>query len=1016
MKAPNNAVFVLVAALVLAAMSVAPLALAMQDGTREAIVQAKQAYGRLPMSFERNQGQTDEQVRFLSRGSGYNLFFTRDETVLVLRKGTPPKDRPSLHGPAHLRHAPSRPETASVVRMKFLDANSDFKIEGTNELPGKKSYFHGRDKQKWQTDVPQYSRVEYRNLYPGVDLVYYGNGAGKEMRLEHDFVVRPGSDPTRIRLGFEGVERVEMNSAGDLVLRLPDGSELIQHAPLIYQESDGGRKPVAGGYTILPSGPDGSAELPGIGFRIAEYDSGKTLYIDPLMSYSTYLGGSEYDFGYAIAVDSTGIAYVTGWTYSSDFPAKKPLQASNEGGTDLFVAKLNAAGSALLYSTCLGGSGDEFGLAIATNGGVAYITGYTDSTDLPITSTGTAYSGLHDAFVLELSVNAISGAPQIAYLTYLGGTGEDYATGIAVDSAYVYVTGYTDSTAAELFPVTTAAYQADNAGLMDVFVAKIDATGVAYATYIGGGGEDYATGIAVDSAGLAYVTGYTNSSTASTEFPTSTTAYQTANAGGWDAFAAVLLADGSDLSYSTYVGGAGDDFAYGIAISTAAESLVYNAVSYSYSLGIYITGSTSSSDFPVTSLYSASSTAYQTAIKGNYDAFVSKLVPEITAATQATLAYSTYLGGEDFDAGNGVAVDSTTNDAYVIGETWSEYFPVGGSPFQGLLNGLCDAFITKLHPASSGSSALTYSSYLGGANYDAAIGLAMDALTVQGVYLVGYTYSTDFPILVPVAGNNAGNSDAFITKIISSNASLPDLIVKSITTSSTAVVGQKIMVANSVKNKGSSVSAPCKVGLYLSATTTTTPSTDSRNVFLASRSLPKLKKNATSAANTKVLIPPTVAPGIYYLVASADNTKLVDETLEDNNTASKQITVYAARPDLIALSVSGPLTAEAGQTIKIVNAVKNQGYRTAKHFSCGIYLSTDSSITTSDTLIGSRVITTLAAGKTSAVSVSLDVPSASDLPAGTYYFGLIADPGNTIIELNDTNNSKVGNKIVISSS
>jgi hypothetical protein len=988
MKAVGKGIIVILA-VVLPVMGITFLASAQKTGTvtgssHEALLHAAELYGRLPMSFEPNKGQSDGEVSFLSRGSDYNLFLTRDETVLVLRKGAAAASRPAFQGPPHLRQAPSKFETPSVVRMKFYGADQKVGIEGKEELPGRANYLNGRDPGKWRTDVPRYAAVKYHDLYPGVDLVYYGNRTDGRARLEHDFVVRPGGNPANIRLGFEGAERVELNTSGDLVLRLPDGGELIQHAPVIYQEADGAKKPVEGGYVLLDSSPEGKAGLPAVGFRIARYDPGKTLYIDPLLSYSTYLGGSDYDFGSGIAVDTSGCAYITGWTYSVDFPMKNAFQPGNVGGADVFVAKLNNTGNALLYSTYVGGSGNDFGAAIAVDAtGAAYVTGYTDSTDFPTTSgvISRTNAGLHDAFVFK--INAAGTA--LAYSTYLGGSGDDYGTGIAVAGApgFAYVTGYTTSTD---FP-TVYAYQAANAGQTDAFVAEINTTGTAlvYSTYLGGSSQDYATAIALDTAGLAYVTGYTNS----TNFPTANPC-QAANNGGWDSFIAVLVfsATGSTppykttLWYSTYLGGKGDDFATAIAV--AANSAAPNDVC------AYVTGTTSSSDLAT---LSATGNAYQMSIAGNYDAFVAKVDPVLTGA--GTLVYLTYLGGEDFDAGGGIVVDSA-NNAYIVGQTWSQTFPVKGGSFQLQLNGACDAFATKLNAAGS---SLSYSSYLGGSDYDVATAAAMDSS--GNLYMTGYTFSTDFPVVAPMAGHLSGSSNVFVTKITSGAPPLPDLTVSALTVPTKGVVGQKISVTNSVKNVGVGTSQPCKLGLYLCVTQTTTPWIDSRNVFLGSRVVASLKLNATSAAATTVAIPPTVPPGAYYVVAVADSGGVVQESNSTNQTKAMPITIYAYIPSLVAVSVAGPTTAKVGQTITITSNVKNQGYAIGRNFYASIYLSSSTTIAPSDILLGQRWISSLAANASSSAPISVQIPMS--LTPGTYYFGVIV--GTSTL---------AGNKIVIS--
>ena len=988
MKVQGKGIMVLLVALLLPVIGITSFAVPVCGGTAKdvgetALLQATHSYGRLPMSFEPNKGQVDSQVSYLSRGAGYNLFLTPEESVLVLRKETASPDRPDFQKAPHLRHAPRKYETPSVVRMKFPGANAAPVIAGKEQLPGKSNYLRSSDAGKWRTDVEQYGRVEYRDLYPGVDLVYYGNQSGKSVRLEHDYVVRPGSDPSSIRIAFEGVERIKLNESGDLVLHLPNGGELIQHAPVIYQESNGEKTAVSGRYVLH----GGSSESPSVGFSIASYDSGKTLYIDPVLSYSTYLGGTDYDFANGIAVDSTGCAYITGWTYSADFPTKIPRQLGNAGGVDVFVAKLNAAGSALVYSTYIGGSGDDFGMAIAVDAaGVAYVTGYTDSTDFPVSATpvSAANAGLHDAFVFK--INAAGTA--VTYSTYLGGTGDDYAAAIAVDAAgAAYITGYTDSTN---FPVT-GPYQAANAGLVDGFAAKINAAGTAavYATYVGGAGQDYPNAIALDSTGRAFIAGYTNSA----NYPTAN-AYQGANAGGWDAFVTGLAANGATLYYSTYIGGTGDEFAYGAAISVDSAAPNHSCV--------YLTGATSSADLPTKT--PAAGVAYQSIIAGNYDGFVLKMDPALVGVN--TLVYSTYLGGEDYDAGNAVVVDSA-NNAYVAGETWSSNFPLKGNPFQALQGGSSDGFVAQINATGS---ALTYGSYFGGADFDAVMAAALDA--TANLYVSGYTYSIDFPVVLPLAAHTAGAVDAFVAKIGAAAPPQPDLVVSALTVPTYGVAGQKVSISTTVKNQGVGTSAACKVGLYLSVTPTTTPWKDSRSVFLGSRSVPSLKLNAISTGTTTLPLSSTIAAGTYYVVAVADSGGSIQEGLETNNTLAKTMKVYLNRPDLVGTTVSGPTTGRLGQTISVTSAIKNAGYGAARNFYVGIYLSSDATITAADNLIGTRLVPSLPAGAGNSTAISVQIPTT--LAPGTYYYGIIVDSGNDVVETLKTNNTVVGNKIVVS--
>jgi len=370
----------------------------LNTATRARIVES---YGRLPLSFEANHGQTDEKVKFLSRGSGYNLFLTSTEAVLSLRK--PQAENKAAQGSAP--HKADKPKPATVVSMKLVGANPDSKITGANQLPGKVNYFLGKDAKKWRINIPTYARVKYTNVYPGIDLVFYGQG----QKLEYDFIVAPGADHETIALCF-GQTRLKIEQNGDLALDTK-GGELCLQKPLIYQDIDGIRKPVPGGYVLHPVKNEKQTHR--VGFKVAAYDRTRPLVIDPVLIYSTYLGGSTPDSGYGIAVDATGNCYVTGETYSTDFPTHDPLYPNNAGGYDAFVTRLSPAGDALIYSTYLGGSGYDYGRGIAVDAtGNCYVTGYTRSTDFPThVPLYPNYAGNCDAFVSKISV--IFSAPGI---------------------------------------------------------------------------------------------------------------------------------------------------------------------------------------------------------------------------------------------------------------------------------------------------------------------------------------------------------------------------------------------------------------------------------------------------------------------------------------------------------------------------------------------------------------------------------------------------------------------------
>ncbi len=392
-----------------------------------------EGYGRLPLTFEANQGQTDPQVKFVSRGAGYNLFLTTSEAVLTLRRAS----RREPNSPR--AKAPPQEEKSAVLHVKLVGANATTtEVSGKDELSSKSNYFIGNDPKKWHTNIRQYASVRYANLYPGVDLVYYGN----QRELEYDFVLQPGANPDAIRLGIEGASKLRLDR-GDLVLSSPGGDVRLRR-PYTYQEVNGTKREVSSHYVMNRKHE--------VGFRVASYDRDTPLIIDPVLAYSTYLGGSTNDAAYDIAVDSAGDAYVTGVTTSTDFPTADAFQPAYGGNADAFVTKINADGTTLLYSTYLGGSSDEVGQSIAVDSaGSVYFTGYTGSDDFPtVNPIQPTRHGYHDAFVTKSSPDSSA----LVYSTYLGGSGDDYGWGIAVDSAgNAHVTGDTPS---RDFPVLRA--------------------------------------------------------------------------------------------------------------------------------------------------------------------------------------------------------------------------------------------------------------------------------------------------------------------------------------------------------------------------------------------------------------------------------------------------------------------------------------------------------------------------------------------------------------------------------
>jgi hypothetical protein len=682
----------------------------------------------LPLNFELNQGQTHQRVKFLARSNGYVLFLTATEAVMAL-------DNPAAHrkGKENLdvRDEEKARPPRSIVRMKLEGANRAPQIEGLEQLPARSNYFAGPDQSAWHTNITNYARVRYAQVYPGIDMVYYGNGR----RLEYDFIVAPGSDPELIEMAFGGIKTFEISRMGDVVLSTQQGN-MLQSRPTAYQEIDGVKEQVPVDYVAK----DGHR----LGFQLGAYDQSRPLIIDPVLAYSTYLGGSGFDQGYAIAVDSLGNAYVTGQTAAIDFPTTSGAFQTEYGGGDAFIAKLNPSGSALVYSTYLRGASGN-GIAVDSSGN-AYITGDAGPLSFPTTagSFQTAPVG-YDAFVTKLNP-AGSG---LIYSARFGGNLDDFSRGIALDvSGNAYITGWTVCRSTTCTFPTVNAFQPNFAGgNNDAFVTKIDSSGssLVYSTYLGGGKvingtEDWGEAIAVDSAGSAYITGYTYSP----DFPVTAGAFDTSRA-GLDAFITKFTPDGAALVYSTFLGGAGREQGQGIAVDANGNA--------------YVTGITESFDSPFTSAYEGfpvTSGAFQA--KGSYDAFVTKL-----NTAGSALVYSTYLGGSaGVDRGWAIALDDAGN-ACVTGDTASTNFPVSNAIQAAYGGGPGDAFVTKLNAAGSG---LIYSTFLGGNLTDEGRGIACKG---SYVFVTGDTSSANFPTSNPLQVNNGGglqnHDDAFVVKI-----------------------------------------------------------------------------------------------------------------------------------------------------------------------------------------------------------------------------------------------------------
>ncbi|MDQ1591762.1 MAG: hypothetical protein QOG71_2389 [Pyrinomonadaceae bacterium] len=688
----------------------------------------REAYGTLPLSFEANVGQVAPPVKFISRGSGYTLFLTGNEAVIALdRQSHASADRHTRPGVKALELEGNPARNVAVLRMKLEGANPRPRITGQDEQTGKANYLVGDDPEKWRTNVSTYAKVHYKEVYPGVDVVYYGN----QRQLEYDFIVAPHANPARINFALSGGRGLRIDANGDLIMRVGDG-EVRQHRPIIYQEIDGSRREVAGGYVLKGRNR--------VGFRVGSYDHTRPLIIDPVLSYSTYIGGGGSDYSEAVVVDANGSAYVSGYTTSVNFPTTAGAYVTiNRGNYDAFVVKLNPAGTALVYATYLGGSSTELSFSLAVDAsGQVHIAGQTSSDNFPTTpgafQTTRGGGNNSDAFVSKLNASGSS----LLYSTFIGGGDNDGASAIALDAAgNAYVTGDTGTNASgqdfQNFPTTPGAFQTQEGGRFstDAFVSKLNSSGssLVYSTLLGGNHYDVPYGIAVDASGNAFVTGYTESIT----FPVTAGAFRTTG-GSTEAFVTKLNATGSGLVYSTLLGGAEEDRGQDIAIDAAGHA--------------YVTGYTSSRAFPTTPGSFQPATGGEPGI--GYDAFAAKLNP-----AGSGLVYGTYLGGSGGDLGLAIAADPAGN-AYVAGLTGSTNFPLTNdavSPNGG-------AFLTQLSPSGAG----IHSTRFGSDGATRFSGVAVDG--GGNAYATGYTNSINFPTTQGAfqRAYRGGESDSFVVK------------------------------------------------------------------------------------------------------------------------------------------------------------------------------------------------------------------------------------------------------------
>jgi uncharacterized protein (TIGR03437 family) len=813
-------------------------------------------------AFEPNLGQADAQVEFVAHTAGMGILLDNARATLGFR----------------------RKDGADVVRLSFPGANPRPPAEAEDLQPGRSNYFLGNDPEKWLTDVPSFQRIRYRDLYPGIDVVYYGTGGA----LEHDFIVRPGADPSRIRMKFEGADDIRVDASGRARVSI-NGREILWEKPVLYQTAGPERHRVEGRYKQLDSG---------LGFEIGVFDPLRPLVIDPVVSYSSYFGKDRPEAAGRVAVDSQGNVYAVGITFDVNVLVTSGTYRSNaaDGGSgNILLTKVNAGGSAPVYSTYIGGLRTDAGVSLAVDGdGSVYITGMSNSTDYPVTPgafkrqfnpLGLPVADKSDCVITKL--NAAGSA--LVYSTYLGSTKSDTCSGIAVDGqGNAYVSGFTVGTTD--FPATRGAPQEISAGGMDAFIAKLNpaGTGLVYATYLGGSSVDSAFAIAVDRQGAAYIAGQTRSSA---NFPVTAGAAQSRYGGQLqntttsvgDAFVAKLNPAGTAFQYVTYLGGSAEDVALGIAVDGQDNA--------------YVAGATSSANFPTTA--GAYKTAYGGA-GGNVhwpggDAFAAKL-----NAAGSALLYSTFLGGDQSEWGTSIAVDSA-GQAWVTGATLSANFPVttdatqrtfGGTTGTGFPTG--DIFVSQLNAAGS---ALVFSTFHGGRDEDVPLGIAVDAR--GDAYIAGTTKSVNFPVSAQamqttfggVPGNNLPIGDAFLVKFGSAPPAAAPVSISNVASAASYAAGG-VAPGEIVVITGSKI-GPSAIAV----------------------AQPGAAGFPTTWAQTRVLFDGAPAPLIYvsnaqssaivpYAAGARQSTQMIVE-FEGARSAPLNLPVVASKPALFSANSSG---------------------------------------------------------------------------------------------------------------
>lgn len=814
------------------------------------------ANGKLPVAFEPNQGQAQSDIQFIAHGNGYALTLRADRAELLSRGGR---------------------IAATLVGAQPAPAQAE------SPLPGVVNYLVG-NRSSWRTGIPTYARIRYRDVYPGIDIVYYGT----EGALEYDFVLAPGADPRRIALHYQGAAKLRLDPAGDLLLATAAG-EIRQHRPELYQESNGVRHKISGRFLL-----HGDT----VRFDVGRYDHALPLVIDPTLTWASYFGGGTTDQIFAVGLDTSGNIYATGSTLST------------RGDYDCFLTKLNSTGTTASITTLIGGTlGDDEGHGVTLDSaGNIYLTGTTDADDFPIVGVSTSIAGAgFDAFIAKIDPTGKT----YLYAGYIGGATDDIAFALALDANNnLWIAGATNSTN---FPLSRTGVQRTSGGKIDGFLSEFDPTGaLLYSSYFGGSGDDYIFGLGLDAAGNVYTAG----STTSTDFPAGSSAgVQAANAGGIDAFVARMSSAGS-LTWSTYLGGTGDDEINSLAVDASGN--------------VYLTGDTTSTNFPTAN-----------AVQGTYGGGAHDIIAAKLSPDGKTLAYSTYIGGTGDEVGNSIGIDFNGN-AYIGGSTNSTNFPQSFG-FQTTNRGGVEGTVTALSPDGK---TMQFSSYLGGTGDDFVYAVAVNCTT--GLVVAGTTTSAAFPTTAGAVQTKYGGgaADGFVAQVAAGTASTvisPGGIVNA-ATSSSAPVAPGSLVSIYGSNLGSGIfSAPSvPLGTTLGGATVTVNGATVPLIYVSSGQinfqLPYEISTGTATATvsagcgTSAQVSFPVAKTAPYLLLASDGSALVqnqDFTFNSQANAAPKgsiVTAYligigpldnpvatgAAAPSTTLSQANSPATAKIG--------------------------------------------------------------------------------------------------------